>query len=436
MRAIVRFAREHPVWAALAAVGVCLAGFWGWGAWKEARARARMIPVLEAWIAAHPRPAAPVVPVDEDALPILREAVGAVTREGDGQRYIAVDFDTRPLEEVESWVMANGKALALLEEAVQKPGCSQGDLFLMDLAGLAAARGRVLFAKGDRAGAVRSFLLIHRATGCLGVDRSPSPVASSPRRSVWPLLLQLEEPGLEEGSVRQVLDQVVSPEIARQGFLEDDAGGLASAAEALLDLLRPGGVDRAIAMGYQPKSYADDLQVALGLRKPARHEMLQPAVVEVETLWSILLEFHSLEPHRGKRALDALDAARIGPDLVISRGDILKDHSMRSHLRSSVLRGLSLEGWLAVLRGAAAVRLHEVRTGALPGGWEDVVPSILPSAPEDPFADAPLRFDRGPQGVVIECSWPPDGNEELPMITPEGRGRRPRAVLRPAAEPK
>jgi len=66
----------------------------------------------------------------------------------------------------------------------------------------------------------------------------------------------------------------------------------------------------------------------------------------------------------------------------------------------------SVETLLRVLRARFAVEEFRGRNGRLPAGWEEVVPAVLPAAPEDPFSGKSLRYVRQGSSYLLYSVGP------------------------------
>lgn len=426
-----RLVRENPWWSAAVAGVLLLAGTW-WG--REALARARLRRNLEAWLAEHPAPPPPApVAEGENAADLYFEALRLL---GPGTSSNAMagpaTAATVPPALVQV-VEANGESLALVERAAALPRCvppagqaPPGQF--MDLSMLAFARGRVLAAAGDRAGAVRSFLLVHRMVRQTGRVESGDLWISpaSALGTVGPLLDLLEEPGgLDRESLEAILRDALTPEEAREwrGRRFEDWRERA-AAERFLDLLLPGAEDRARAKGWRPPTLAQRLQQAVGMPLPRGVEPF-PTAVAVEEWWEETLRSAGL---RGVRGPGAFPLVRTTPSEYRAGRDAAEE-VRRMDLRE-VRMAFCEETWFSLLRGAAAVRLFDAVEGRPPERLEELVPRFLAAVPEDTFTGGTLRWKPGEKEGVLESGGPPPGDGGMDITRPMGREAVPRARLR------
>ncbi len=52
-----------------------------------------------------------------------------------------------------------------------------------------------------------------------------------------------------------------------------------------------------------------------------------------------------------------------------------------------------------------AAERYRLNTGKTAAGWNDIVPSYLPSVPVDPFDGKPVRWKQTPTGFVLYSVW-------------------------------
>lgn len=438
MRAILRWGREHPRWALFLATLVLAGALWGAREIRESRARSRLQGALQAWLDAHPPEPALGRMVGENAADDLLAAMARVSPMGGAPTWGALMTAETVGPNVEILVMQNSEVLSRFEKALTRPRFGPTDLppgsaDIHDLVQLAGLRARVLEQKGDRVGAVRSWLLVHRLSRLVGYGR-PHPFSLHSPEVTWtagPLLALVERPGLEAEGLRAILDEALRPEESRRLQIAAwDQSILPSFAAHCLDVLRPGAEERARKRGWRPPTPAERIGAALGKGRIVGAVMDFPLPTELEEAWSAVLECRDRVPLRGRGAFAALAPPGESPD----NRDF--PEALRWSFRNQIRSPFSEEGWLAVLRAAAAARLHEVERGALPARIEDLVPGILAEVPADPFSDGSVRWALGPDSAVIECTGIPEDNPGWGLPRPMGRGVRPKATLRPAAAPK
>jgi len=106
------------------------------------------------------------------------------------------------------------------------------------------------------------------------------------------------------------------------------------------------------------------------------------------------------DEEESSRAFVAMWSPQPGQGVVERSGSILYQMTMPSV-------GLVRVGWqhqagLGILRSYVAAMRYQADRGALPGGWDDLVPAYLPEVVQDPYAKGqPLRFKREAGRIVI-----------------------------------
>jgi len=359
--------RAHPFGAILAVllvVGLLLVGTRVLRSRQEADARARMVAILEDWIASHPEAPVPPVPGEEDAGPGLARALDALVR---GKAATTYD-EYESLAWAESYAAGNAESLRLLEEALARPrfadpGNKGNGHWLSQLTLAAVARGRVLASKGDPAGAARSLLLVHRLARVVGSCRE----GRFAIRWSWeidnatgPLLHLVEAPGLAEPDLLGILEQAVTP--AELGRMEEEWWDrtLLRDARDYLDILRPGGDARALQNGWiPPPTLLQRIQSARSSMPapiPGGKGLFVPTLEDVDLDWRALLAAREKVAVRGSAAL-------AWPESEPKDDDPRTHECFRWGLRTDALRPVALESRVALLRTAVAARLFEVRNG-------------------------------------------------------------------------
>ena len=400
-----RFLRSHPWWTGLTALVLLVFG--GWWAREEWAAR-RLVAEIAEWRASRAGVDAEEPPPDgENAAAGWFEALQVLSSNAGGS--LAFSWETDAIEDLEKEVKANEGALALLDASLERPRCVlparntvAGSFW--SLGALSLARGRVQAAAGERSAALRSFLVVHRMRRLLGgrgtaVLHIPSWMVMN---TMDPLLGFIEGGDLGEEDLVFLLRHALRPEELRESEMDFYEGALLPmVAEGMERVVQPGGKEWLRSIGLKEPTLEQRMLRTFGKAYPPGVEEF-PTAVQARTVWLLHREAAGAFRRRGAGAFPVVEE---GPDSRDSSPDPFVE--VESSLRDQVRYAFAAETWLSLLRGAAAARLHQVRSGSLPARMENLVPIPLDAPPEDPFTGGTLVWTMEGGAGVLRSAGPP-----------------------------
>ncbi len=409
--AAARFLRAHPWWTGLTALVILVFGGWWareeWAAW-------RLLAEIAEWRASRPvLPAEEPVPDAENAAVGWEEAIRAIAP-GTGRRpAYAQDWIYLESEELAALVKANEAALLILDSSLERPrfghrGEASMGGSLVTIAGLAIARGRARAAEGDGSAALRSLLAVHRMKRLAG--RRP---VENQTISTWTIRhsmdtpLELVESGrLSEADLEFLLRHSLRPGEFRDFTVAEFEGiEMVRVADWFEKAVQPDGKEWFVAGGAKLPTLEQRFLRAFGKEYPKGVEDF-PTAVEMRHAWALHRQSATNYRQRGREAFPLEGRS------VLNRGI---SWDFETWLRRANRREIEVETMLSLLRGAAAVRLYQLRTGNLPSRMENLVPDILESLPEDPFTGGTLTWTLGSGVGSLRSAGPPpeDQGEDL-----------------------
>ena len=169
------------------------------------------------------------------------------------------------------------------------------------------------------------------------------------------------------------------------------------AAEWFERAVQPGGKEWYVAKGGKLPTLEQQILRSFGKAYPPGVDDF-PSAVEMRDGWTLHRRTAGILRQRGWATFPL--EARETPIRGIT-------WTWEESLRWAARRAIEVETLLSLLRGAAAVRLHQVRTGSLPARLENLVPGILESLPEDPFTGGALTWTLGDRLGVLRSAGPP-----------------------------
>jgi hypothetical protein len=408
--------------AGLAAALLAVAGWVLWRNRREAAERAVLIAEIEAERAARkPRPAWPVPTeaesetADQYFLAIsklhLDDYYGDFSTEMEKAPWSAVP------EPVGEMLAANTEALSLVDAAAARAACRFADAALqskggcMKLLSLLLARGHAALARGNPVAAAEDVRRLLR----VGRDLAAAPSPGGEDAWPWPdfLLIRAEEhasgllsalasaPGLPPEAGPALAAAARDPWESPAAFRRDIDWHEDNGDAILLRMLGPDAgawLDRENAKIAELQEKTAELQrLSSGGFPTGERSLLEKFEDRARRALRPGIEIPKAADARAFRALQApIVAALRRRDIqaLAPGGDLDRSGKGLGMLSPSWFRHSLADGArIAVARAAAAVRAFQLREGRPPRALEEVVPSVLPEVPIDPFDGKPLLYE-------------------------------------------
>ncbi len=350
------------------------------------------------------------IPAEENAALLYIRAgdllEGSMAREEDGAAALGVEEDAAVSAYVRGFVASNGEACALLDRAATFPRCGWKGLTPLShfqgtqLLRLELVRGALAREAADFQEAVfcarRVLLLGRRARVVEVLEGVPLHARNSSRWAAELLLSIAVDPRLDLAGALAALDVargLDDPWEFWGAYHRQDRHWSETVALRLL------GPERRQA--YEELGHEDSLETRLkdlipGTRRRQHSPSGYPTAGDVRRALAAAdatqaaLDARDGTAFRPSGPIDALftgDPDDEWPPVVLKMGGI---HMGRFCCKD--------EAELGALRGALALRVFTLRERRPARGWEDVVPSLLPAIPRDPFTGGQLEMESLPDG--------------------------------------